>query len=176
MMIDATRASREVRYRLDVIAASIVDVVICAGGWLFDRSMAGWEVTVLVTEPGDDRPLRIVGARVGDLPSALEGMHPSPSALGVATEMYTGDERVRNILSKVSAGGGIGSPALGSSRVTGTQPSDRRVLSRIQFGCRLFQSESNGRRGSCGRIGRSLRKFSHLQSARWMDAELMFAR
>jgi len=31
-----------VRYRLDVVAADVADVVRFAGGWLFDRAMAGW--------------------------------------------------------------------------------------------------------------------------------------
>ena len=38
------------RYRLDLVAASVADVVTCAGGWLCDRVMAGWDVTVLVGE------------------------------------------------------------------------------------------------------------------------------
>jgi hypothetical protein len=30
-----------------VVAADVIDVVKFAGGWLFDRAMAGWDVTVL---------------------------------------------------------------------------------------------------------------------------------
>ena len=46
-----TRADGEsLRYRLDVVAASAVDVVQSAGGWLYDRVMAGWEVTVLLPQ------------------------------------------------------------------------------------------------------------------------------
>ncbi len=36
------------RYRLDVIAPSVIDAVQFTGGWLFDRVMAGWDVTVLI--------------------------------------------------------------------------------------------------------------------------------
>lgn len=35
-------------YRLDVIATDVADVVRSAGGWLYDRVGAGWEVNVLV--------------------------------------------------------------------------------------------------------------------------------
>ena len=35
----------DMRYRLDVVAAGVADVVRFAGGWLFDRAMAGWDVT-----------------------------------------------------------------------------------------------------------------------------------
>ena len=55
------------RYRLDVVAASAVDVVQSAGGWLYDRVMAGWEVTVLLPHGCDTRPLRILGVRALDL-------------------------------------------------------------------------------------------------------------
>jgi hypothetical protein len=37
----------DIRYRLDVAAMSVLEVVTRAGGWLFDRVMAGWDVTVV---------------------------------------------------------------------------------------------------------------------------------
>ena len=55
------------RYRLDVVAADVADVVKFAGGWLFDRAMAGWDVTVLVADHPDERPLQILGAQIVDL-------------------------------------------------------------------------------------------------------------
>src|SRR6516165_8374631 len=54
------------RYRLDVVAASAADVVQSAGGWLYDRVMAGWEVTALVPHGCDTRPLRILGVQASD--------------------------------------------------------------------------------------------------------------
>jgi hypothetical protein len=54
-------AERHMRYRLDVVASSVVDVVKFAGGWVFDRSMAGRDVAVLLTDHPDDRPLHILG-------------------------------------------------------------------------------------------------------------------
>ena len=55
-----------------------------AGGWLFDRAMAGWDVTVLLADHGadrsDDRPLQISGAQTLDLEDALAiGRNPAPS-------------------------------------------------------------------------------------------------
>lgn len=44
------------RYLLDVTASDIADLVRSAGGWLFDRSMAGWEFNVVITGDGDPRP------------------------------------------------------------------------------------------------------------------------
>jgi len=88
------------RYRLDVVASSVVDVVRFAGGWLFDRAMAGWDVTVLLTdlaERRDNRPLQILGVRALDLEHALESVdtRPRPQALAAAADMFGCDSRVR---------------------------------------------------------------------------------
>ncbi|HTX98226.1 MAG TPA: hypothetical protein VME67_27365 [Mycobacterium sp.] len=85
------------RYRLDVVAATISDVVRFAGGWLFDRAMAGWDVTVLVADHPDDRPLQILGARVLDLEDALASVHSRgrPQALAAAADLFGCDSRVR---------------------------------------------------------------------------------
>ncbi len=85
------------RYRLDVVAADVADAVRCAGGWLFDRAMAGWDVTVLVADHPDDRPLQILGAQILDLEYALAtaGHRPPPQTLAVAADLFDCDPRVR---------------------------------------------------------------------------------
>ncbi|OBH99079.1 hypothetical protein [Mycobacterium sp. E2733] len=88
------------RYRLDVVAATVVDVVRFAGGWLFDRAMAGWEVNVLLVDLADqpdDRPLQILGAQVVDLEDALASVQtrPRPQALAAAADLFGCDPRVR---------------------------------------------------------------------------------
>lgn len=91
----ATRTTGEcLRYRLDVVAASAVDVVQSAGGWLYDRAMAGWEVTVLLPQRCDTRPLRILGLRVSEF-DALPTDSTSQS-LAVSAEAFTADARVRD--------------------------------------------------------------------------------
>lgn len=85
------------RYRLDVVAASVLDVVRFAGGWLFDRAMAGWDVTVLVADHPDVRPLQILGAQTLDLEYALASVEtrPRPQALAAAADLFGCDSRVR---------------------------------------------------------------------------------
>ncbi|HYY00661.1 MAG TPA: hypothetical protein VE908_14120, partial [Mycobacterium sp.] len=85
------------RYRLDVVAADAVDVVRFAGGWLFDRAMAGWDVTVLIADRPDDRPLQILGVEVLDLEDALASVEtrPQPQALAAAADLFDCDSRVR---------------------------------------------------------------------------------
>ncbi|BAX94399.1 hypothetical protein [Mycobacterium shigaense] len=88
------------RYRLDVVASSVADVVRCAGGWLFDRAMAGWDVTVLLSDPGDDadeRPLQILGVKALGLELALASVdiRPRPQALAAAADLFDCDSQVR---------------------------------------------------------------------------------
>ncbi len=85
------------RYRLDVMATETVDVISCIGGWLFDRALAGWDVTVLVATLHDDvRPLQILGVRALELESVLDGPKRCPAALSVAADLYATDGRVCN--------------------------------------------------------------------------------
>lgn len=85
------------RYRLDVVTDSVEDVVTFAGGWLVDRVMAGWDVTVLTSSDEDLRPLEILGVAITDLEAALEewAERPHPQTVAVAAGLFAADERVR---------------------------------------------------------------------------------
>jgi hypothetical protein len=85
------------RYRLDVVSPSVPDVVRFAGGWLVDRVMAGWDVTVLIDGAQDLRPLEILGVATQDLEGALEmwADRPHPQTVAVASELFSADARVR---------------------------------------------------------------------------------
>ncbi|WP_343575423.1 hypothetical protein [Mycobacterium sp.] len=72
------------RYRLDVVAADVADVVTFAGGWLFDRAMAGWDVTVLVADHVDERPLRILGPARRRRPISSPPASPRPGRVDAA--------------------------------------------------------------------------------------------
>ena len=87
--VAAARSDGEcLRYRLDVVAASPVDVVQSAGGWLYDRVMAGWEVRVLLPESCDTRALRILGVGVVDAASEFIA-----SALSSTSQTLAGRRR-----------------------------------------------------------------------------------
>ncbi|WP_156662569.1 hypothetical protein [Mycobacterium sp. 1274761.0] len=95
------RASTVLRHEMTVVAADVADVVLSAGGWLYDRSMAGWRVSVLVSDRADDRALRILGADVFDLSGDLEAITDDPDRAGtlaVSAEVYTADARVRRFV------------------------------------------------------------------------------
>ena len=94
------------RPRLTAIAPSAADVVRCAGGWLFDRAIAGWDVTVITTGHPDPRPLRMLGARGRDV--AILRAHPATGAcleaVAVRCDLYQSDERVREMVLRAAAG------------------------------------------------------------------------
>ncbi len=86
------------RYRLDVVAPTVLDAVRHAGGWVYDRVMAGWDVTVLVGSDEDVRPLEILGAVALDLDSVLESwqQRAHPQTVAVSAGLFDRDERVRS--------------------------------------------------------------------------------
>lgn len=85
------------RYRLDVVAPTVLDAVRSAGGWICDRVMAGWDVTVLIGGDDDVRALEILGAEVLDLESVLQAWEdrPHPQTVAVAGDLFGVDPRVR---------------------------------------------------------------------------------
>ncbi|MEU6558514.1 hypothetical protein [Nocardia nova] len=85
----AESGRRPLRYQIVVIAARPADVVARAGGWLFDRALSGWDVTVAVDSPGDTRPLSILGLGVVDLGCVLgcRRQVPVPQAFAVAGDL-----------------------------------------------------------------------------------------
>ncbi|MCV7377727.1 hypothetical protein BST11_03620 [Mycobacterium alsense] len=140
------------RYRLDVVAASVVDVVRFAGGWLFDRAMAGWDVTVLLTDEDepDSRPLQILGARVLDLDHALAaaGSRPRPQALAAAADLLGCDSRVRT--------GVLRALDQGVTEVTlwgDTWPADLDSLAPVQHRLSMAASTFKGRALAAARTG-----------------------
>ena len=49
------------RYQLCVVAHDVAELVDLAGGWMCDRALAGWDLSVALPEPYDLRPLQIIG-------------------------------------------------------------------------------------------------------------------
>ena len=89
------------RYQFQVVAANIADAVMSIGGLIFDRAMAGWDVSVVVdgdTDRGiDERPIRILGGRVAKrlVDPSCAGVLPRPHTLAVATDVMVKSDAVR---------------------------------------------------------------------------------
>jgi hypothetical protein len=89
------------KYQFQVVARNIAEAVISIGGLIFDRAMAGWDVSVMVAGDidgvVDDRPVRILGAH---LAKRLPGLNdaatlPRPDMLAVATDVMIKSDAVR---------------------------------------------------------------------------------
>jgi hypothetical protein len=100
----SANASGVLRYQLNVLAASAEDVVQSAGGWLFDRARAGWDVNVMVADGGDSRALTILGATALDLNEGFHSIVRSSSrvgALAVSADLLGADRRIRDEVVRV---------------------------------------------------------------------------
>jgi hypothetical protein len=85
--------AESLRYRLDVVALSTRDAVCAAGGWMYDRVTAGWEVTVLLPQGCDTRPLQILGVAAVDLESWFT--RSVGQGLAVSAEAFAADTTVQ---------------------------------------------------------------------------------
>ena len=92
-----TSPTMRTAYRLYVIASDVVDVVRAAGGWLFDRVMAGWAVNVLLPDGCNVRPLQVLGVSPVNADAGLQSMTNGPQAqsLAVAVDVFTSEASVR---------------------------------------------------------------------------------
>jgi hypothetical protein len=89
-------SGRHGKYQLDVTACDVTDVVRHAGGWLYDRAMSGWDVTVLVSDAGDVTPLRILGLRTQRLGSEDDPTAPPRGlALAASTDALAANSLLR---------------------------------------------------------------------------------
>jgi hypothetical protein len=91
--------------RLLVVGTTTADVVRYAGGWLFDRTTAGWDAAAVTTAPACTRALRILGATAGDLDRELESAHRIPTAIAVEASLYGTDHRVQFMITSALAAG-----------------------------------------------------------------------
>jgi hypothetical protein len=89
------------RYQFRVVAADVADAVMSIGGLIFDRAMAGWDVSVVIDADSDrdidDRPIRILGARVTNMPAGPQraAMLPARRMLAVAADVIVNNDAVR---------------------------------------------------------------------------------
>ncbi|MEE3849459.1 hypothetical protein VZC37_03905 [Gordonia sp. LSe1-13] len=120
--IRAAARRRPLRQRLAVIAADPLDALDGAGGWVFDQSLAGWDVSVHVLDVGDPRPWRIMGSDVYDLRGSLDrrGHHPWPQALAISAALLDSHEQIRTEALAAIESGRCEMRVLGAAESIGT--------------------------------------------------------
>jgi hypothetical protein len=142
------------RPRLVAIAPTAADAVEHAGGWLFDQVLAGWDVTVIVPELGDDTSLQILGVRPHTLETVLAYRADGSclSAIALSDAMFAADEQVRGmVLAAVETGlpelrlwgAGGGAPTELAQRVGP-------VAHRLSAAARAFKAQALAAASVCG--------------------------
>lgn len=136
----------DLRYRLDVVAPSAVEVVTHAGGWLFDRVMAGWDVTIFIADHSDVRPLQILGTQTLSFDSAFASRddrpRPRPQALAVATDVFGRDLRVRRRVLKALARELIEVTLWGEARSAELDRTTDSVQHQLSAAARVFKAQA----------------------------------
>ena len=134
----------DLRYRLDVVAPSVLDVVTHAGGWLFDRVMAGWDVTVFTADHAEVRPLRILGTQTLSLDCAFapRGDRPRPQALAVAGDLFASDLGARRRVLKALDHMSTEVTLWGETRSAELAESTDSVQHRLSAAARVFKARA----------------------------------
>jgi hypothetical protein len=93
-------------YQVDVILGSVACAVSMIGGWMFDRTMAGWHLNVFAPDGFDIRPLQILGVRSvnthADVLAASSG-HPS-GVVAIESDLFQVEDRRLDILNLINEG------------------------------------------------------------------------
>jgi hypothetical protein len=165
-----------VRYRLDVVAANVADVVRFAGGWLYDRAMAGWDVTVLVADHPDERPLQILGVAILDLEYALAtvGLRPAPQTLAAAADLFDCDSRVREGVLQALDQGATEVTLWGQTWPAELDSHVGLVEHRLSAAARAFKAQALAAAGICTDAMRPVETFrSRVLSSPSVEADLI---
>lgn len=126
-----------------MVGPSVVDVARNAGGWVFDRVTAGWDVTVVVAEHPDTRPMEILGARTLDLEAALKNqIGPIPQAIAVSSSMLANDERIRRGLLATLGRGDIDVTLWGDAVPAELDDRFGPGMHRLSAAARLFKAQA----------------------------------
>jgi hypothetical protein len=119
-------------------------VVQVTGGWLCDQVLAGWDVTVATADHEDQRALRILGVRGGDLESALVVPLQGPClrAIAVEAELYVADERVHQLVRAAAEAGRTEIRVWGDAWPTDLETRTDRVSHRLSAAARAFKAQA----------------------------------
>ena len=129
---------------MTAIAPSAAEAVQYAGGWLFDQVMAGWDVTVVTAEAGDQRPLDILGVRACNFDSVFAApvLGPCLRSIALRTDLYHDDERVRRLVRAAAESGRAEIRLWGDGWPEDFDGSGDRVSHRLSLAARAFKAQA----------------------------------
>ena len=135
------RTPQPTHYQLDVIGAHVADVVNAAGGWLFDRVMAGWDVRVAVADTSDRAALQILGVQPVAL-TAVCGGAAAPTALAVAGPLCAAVDQVRETLAASVHAGRAEVTVWGDLRLPSVGHTGVEVRHELSAAARVFKAQA----------------------------------
>lgn len=110
------RPDKALQYELNVVTADVAAAVSAIGGWLFDRAMAGWRVSVAADACTDERALRILGLKAVDLNGLWQSTDVDAVAMtAIGTDRFESGDHART---KRRSGAGVvffGAPGPGGA-------------------------------------------------------------
>jgi hypothetical protein len=86
------------RYHLCVVARDVSELVDLAGGWMCDRTLAGWDVSVAVSEPRDLRPLQILGVTTVVTHQRFGSINDGTASIAVAPGIFENNDQIRGVV------------------------------------------------------------------------------
>jgi hypothetical protein len=88
-------------YDLVAIADDVDSLIAAAGGWLCDRARAGWQVTVVVPDGIEVRPLQILGVRTAFASDPYQYLRgSSPASLALPSELIAGHPQIAKFVER----------------------------------------------------------------------------
>jgi hypothetical protein len=103
---DAGATAIRLEYRLDVLGTDAAELVRSAGGWMFDRAMAGWRVNAWLLDAAEPRPLQVLGVRAHRLEPGVYGLDGEiAGGLAVSSDLVAAHGGVRDEVRSVLASG-----------------------------------------------------------------------
>lgn len=134
-------ATKRLVYDLVVLSGDVNDTVTSAGGWLYDRVRAGWQVTVLAPPNSELRPLQILGFRISSFDDETDFLgKTAPAAIAVAADVLRADERVRDEILRIVKSGTTEVTFWGDAESFETDTRFGRLSHRLSSAARAFKT------------------------------------
>ena len=132
-------------YRLDVLTPNLTDVLAEAGGWIIDRALAGWAVTIICIgpgSPGEDRLGKILGAEIAGREALTDGNRFRPYGIALPAALYRADNCARDYIAASLAHQATEICLFGTGRRAPTDDTFQSISHRISTAARAFKAHS----------------------------------
>lgn len=132
---------RGTKHRLMVLTGDTPDTIVSAGGLIFDRAAAGWDVDVYGPHAVDDRAFRILGVRTPVLQCDIDWTNDTDCVV-VAGSLYEKDRTTRRLFQKAATMDGTEAALWGADWPSELGPGMGVVEHRLSLAALAFKSEA----------------------------------